>query len=168
MNRDDALIVVGWLQGYYLESETDKIGARVGELFRKKLEALGLKRKGVCFHSFRHTVAGRLEAAGLSEGEAARITGCGIELNIQTPWKRPVPPARPTISARTSYRLDSRHCTGGAKDSGEHRVALRQRKTTAPSCDQGNPDQLAPPLIDPRRFHLARFLDSAPNRRVYI
>lgn len=56
-------------------SKGDKIGARVGELFSKKLEALGLKRKGVCFHSFRHTVAGRLEAAGLSEGEAARITG---------------------------------------------------------------------------------------------
>jgi hypothetical protein len=54
-------------------SKGDKIGARVGELFRKKLEALDLKRKGLCFHSFRHTVAGRLEAAGLSEGEAARM-----------------------------------------------------------------------------------------------
>jgi len=40
-------------------------------------------------------------------------------------------------SARKSYRLDSRHCTGGAKDSGEQKVALRQRKTTAPNCEQG-------------------------------
>ena len=44
-------------------------------LLNTQASALGLKRKGVCFHSFRHTVIGRLEDAGLSEGEAARIAG---------------------------------------------------------------------------------------------
>ena len=37
-------------------SKDGKIGARLGELFRK----LGLKRDGLCVHSFPHTVAGRL------------------------------------------------------------------------------------------------------------
>src|SRR5439155_21350008 len=44
-------------------SKGGKIGARLGELFRDKLVQLGLKRDRLCFHSFRHTVAGRLEAA---------------------------------------------------------------------------------------------------------
>jgi len=52
-----------------------KGGARLGELFRKKLEALGLKRDRLCFHSFRHTVAGRLEAAAVSQTDAARVLG---------------------------------------------------------------------------------------------
>jgi integrase len=40
------------------ESKGGKIGARIGELFRKKLVALKLKREGLCFHSLRHCVAG--------------------------------------------------------------------------------------------------------------
>src|SRR5438067_5668833 len=39
------------------KSKGNKIGARLGELFRKKLVALKLKREGLCFHSFRHNVA---------------------------------------------------------------------------------------------------------------
>jgi hypothetical protein len=49
--------------------------ARLGELFRKKLEALGLKRDRLCFHSFRHTVAEALEAAAVSQTDAARVLG---------------------------------------------------------------------------------------------
>jgi integrase len=60
------------------ESKGGKIGARVGELFRKKLVALGLKREGLCFHSFRHTVAGRLDAAGVPQSDAARVLGHAV------------------------------------------------------------------------------------------
>jgi integrase len=59
-------------------SKGGKIGARLGELFRKKLEALGLKRDGLCFHSFRHTVAGKLEQASVSQTDAARVLGHAI------------------------------------------------------------------------------------------
>jgi integrase len=52
-----------------------KIGARLGELFRDKLVQLGLKRERLCFHSFRHTVAGALEAAAISQTDAARVLG---------------------------------------------------------------------------------------------
>src|SRR5260221_2301188 len=38
-------------------------------------------------------------------------------------------PARPMNSPQTSYCLDRRRCDGGAKDSGEQKVTLRQRKT---------------------------------------
>jgi integrase len=60
------------------ESKGGKIGARLGELFRKKLVALGLKRDGLCFHSFRHTVAGRLDAAGVPQSDAARVLGHAV------------------------------------------------------------------------------------------
>jgi integrase len=60
-------------------SKGDKIGARIGELFRKKLETLNLKREGLCFHSLRHTVAGRLDAAEIRKTDAARILGHAIE-----------------------------------------------------------------------------------------
>jgi integrase len=60
-------------------SKGDKIGARIGELFRKKLEALGMKRDGLCFHSLRHTVAGRLDAAEVRKSDAARILGHTVE-----------------------------------------------------------------------------------------
>jgi integrase len=56
-------------------SKGGKIGARLGELFRKRLESLGLKRERLCFHSFRHTVAGALEAAAVSQTDAARVLG---------------------------------------------------------------------------------------------
>src|SRR5262249_54027364 len=59
-------------------SKGGKVGARVGELFRKKLVKLGLKREGLCFHSFRHTVAGRLDAAGVPQSDAARILGHAV------------------------------------------------------------------------------------------
>jgi integrase len=61
------------------KSKGDKIGARIGELFRKKLVALNLKREGLCFHSLRHTVAGRLDAAQARKTDAARILGHAIE-----------------------------------------------------------------------------------------
>jgi integrase len=60
------------------ESKGNKIGARVGELFRKRLVALGLKRDGLCFHSFRHTVAGRLDAAEVRQSDAARVLGHAV------------------------------------------------------------------------------------------
>jgi integrase len=60
------------------ESKGGKIGARVGEIFRKRLVALRLKRAGLCFHSFRHTVAGRLDAAGVPQSDAARILGHAV------------------------------------------------------------------------------------------
>jgi integrase len=61
------------------ESKGGKIGARLGELFRKRLIALGLKREGLCFHSFRHLVAGKLEQAGVAQTDAARVLGHSIE-----------------------------------------------------------------------------------------
>jgi integrase len=61
------------------ESKGGKIGARLGELFRKHLIALGLKRDGLCFHSFRHCVAGKLEQAGVAQTDAARVLGHAIE-----------------------------------------------------------------------------------------
>jgi integrase len=59
-------------------SKGGKIGARLGELFRKRLVELGLKRDGLCFHSFRHTVAGRLDAAGVPQSDAARVLGHAV------------------------------------------------------------------------------------------
>jgi integrase len=57
------------------ESKGGKIGARMGELFRKQLIGLGIKRKGLCFHSLRHTVSSRLEEAGVLETDTARVLG---------------------------------------------------------------------------------------------
>ena len=51
----------------------------MGELFRKKLEALNLKREGLCFHSLRHAVAGQLDAAEVRRSDVARILGHAIE-----------------------------------------------------------------------------------------
>jgi integrase len=34
-----------------------------------------MKRDGLVFHSFRHTVSGRLEAAGVPQTDAARVLG---------------------------------------------------------------------------------------------
>jgi integrase len=61
------------------KSKGDKIGARIGELFAKKLKALNLKREGLCFHSLRHTVAGRLDAAEVRKTDASRILGHTVE-----------------------------------------------------------------------------------------
>lgn len=59
-------------------SKGDKIGARLGELFRKLLIDLDLKRPGLCFHSLRHTVAHALEAGSVSQTDAARVLGHAI------------------------------------------------------------------------------------------
>jgi integrase len=59
-------------------SKGGKVGARLGELFRKRLIGLGMKRDGLCFHSFRHTVAGRLEAAAVTATDAARVLGHAV------------------------------------------------------------------------------------------
>jgi integrase len=60
------------------ESKGGKIGARVGELFRKKLVALKLKRDGLCFHSFRHNVSNSLDVAGVPQSDAARVLGHAV------------------------------------------------------------------------------------------
>jgi integrase len=60
------------------ESKGGKVGARLGELFRKKLVALGIKREGLCFHSFRHAVAGCLDTAEVRQSDAARVLGHAI------------------------------------------------------------------------------------------
>jgi integrase len=59
-------------------SKGGKIGARLGELFRKRLIALGMKREGLCFHSFRHTVGQRLEAAAVMQTDTACVLGHAI------------------------------------------------------------------------------------------
>jgi integrase len=56
-------------------SKDGKIGARVGELFRKKLVSLGIKRDGLYFHSFRHTVIKCLKDAGLRESDIKEVVG---------------------------------------------------------------------------------------------
>jgi integrase len=60
-------------------SKGGKIGARLGELFRKKLVALGLKREGLCFHSFRHTVSNTLDRAEVRDTDVARVLGQAVE-----------------------------------------------------------------------------------------
>jgi integrase len=60
------------------ESKGGKIGARLGELFRKKLVALGIKREGLCFHSLRHCAATALRVAGVPQEDAARVLGHAI------------------------------------------------------------------------------------------
>jgi len=61
------------------KSKGGKLGVRVGELFRKHLIALGIKRKGKDFRSFRHSVAESLEAAAVSQTDAARVLGHKID-----------------------------------------------------------------------------------------
>jgi integrase len=61
------------------ESKGGKVGARLGELFRKKLVALKLKRDGLCFHSFRHTVATALRRASVPQEDAAPVLGHAVE-----------------------------------------------------------------------------------------
>jgi integrase len=60
------------------KSKGNKIGARAGELFRKLLIKLGIKRQGKVFHSWRHNVSESLERAGISETDVARILGHSI------------------------------------------------------------------------------------------
>jgi integrase len=61
------------------ESKGGKVGARVGELFRKKLVALGLKREGLCFHSFRHNASTALRVAGVPQEDSAPVLGHAVK-----------------------------------------------------------------------------------------
>jgi integrase len=61
------------------ESKGGKVGARLGELFRKKLVALGIKREGLCFHSLRHNVATALRRASVPQEDAAPVLGHAVE-----------------------------------------------------------------------------------------
>jgi integrase len=58
-------------------SKGNKIGARAGELFNRKVRALGMKpEKGMLdFHSWRHTVATKLRRAGVAEMDMNDILG---------------------------------------------------------------------------------------------
>jgi integrase len=61
------------------KSKGSKIGPRVGELFNKKRRALGINRKGLDFHSFRHTIANTLDTAGEPQPDISRVLGHTIE-----------------------------------------------------------------------------------------
>jgi integrase len=57
-------------------SKGNKLSPEVGSRFRKTLLRLGLKRPGLCFHSFRHTVQKMLEEhARVPEVDIARVLG---------------------------------------------------------------------------------------------
>jgi integrase len=75
------------------KSKGNKVGARVGELFRKKLASpeVKLKRPGLCFHSFRHTVSGRLDAAGVPQSDAARVLGHAVKGETYGTYSQPGP-----------------------------------------------------------------------------
>jgi integrase len=72
-------------------SKDNKFGPRVGELYNKKLRKLGIKRKGLDFHSFRHTVSNVLEIAGVSQTDAARVLGHSIEGMSYGTYSQPGP-----------------------------------------------------------------------------
>jgi integrase len=59
-------------------SKGNKLGPELSSRFGKRLIALGLKRDGLCFHSFRHNVAGALDAAGVPQSDAARVLGHAV------------------------------------------------------------------------------------------
>jgi integrase len=63
------------------KAKGNKLGARVGELFRKKLIALGMKRKGLDFHSLRHTVIKVLDNVRpeIPERDIQRVVGHMVE-----------------------------------------------------------------------------------------
>jgi integrase len=72
-------------------SKDNKFGPRVGELYNKKLRKLGIKRKGLDFHSFRHTVSNVLEIAGVPQTDAARVLGHSIEGMTYGNYSQPGP-----------------------------------------------------------------------------
>jgi integrase len=72
-------------------SKDNKIGPRVGEIYNKKLRAFGLKRKGLDFHSFRHTVSNVLEIAGVPQSDAARVLGHTVEGMTYGNYSQPGP-----------------------------------------------------------------------------
>jgi integrase len=59
-------------------SKGNKLGPELSSRFGKLLNRLSLKREGLCFHSFRHNVAGALDAAGVPQSDAARILGHAV------------------------------------------------------------------------------------------
>jgi integrase len=63
------------------KTKGNKIGARVGELFNKKLRTLGMKRKGLDFHSLRHTVIKLLENVRpiIPDRDIKRVVGHKVE-----------------------------------------------------------------------------------------
>jgi integrase len=73
------------------ESKGGKVGARLGELFRKKLIALGIKREGLCFHSLRHTVTSAFDAAAVPQSDAARVLGHAVEGESYSTYSQPGP-----------------------------------------------------------------------------
>jgi integrase len=56
-------------------SKDGKLGAALGEAFGEWRKHLGIVRKGVNFHSFRHTVGDRLLKAGVPENDSAALLG---------------------------------------------------------------------------------------------
>src|SRR5262249_36676513 len=66
----------------------------------------------------------------------------------------------PDISPQTSYRLDNRNYTGGAKESDEQEVTLCHRKTTTKRRQRRERGQLRHARVHPECFHHA--LDVAP------
>jgi hypothetical protein len=59
-------------------SKGGKLGAALGDAFKKWRKEWGIVRKGVTFHSFRHGVASALEHAAVAETDAVRILGHDI------------------------------------------------------------------------------------------
>jgi integrase len=56
-------------------SKGNKLSPEVGHRFGKTLRKLGLKRSGLCFHSFRNTVINLLKHAREQEADVARVVG---------------------------------------------------------------------------------------------
>jgi integrase len=56
-------------------SKDGKLGAALGDAFEAWRKRLGIVRKGVNFHSFRHTVGDRLLKAGVPENDSAALLG---------------------------------------------------------------------------------------------
>jgi integrase len=76
-------------------SKGGKIGARIGELFRKRIEALGIKQKAakdnrrICFHSLRKNAGGAMERGGASESDSGRVLGHALGMTFGT-YSQPV------------------------------------------------------------------------------
>jgi hypothetical protein len=65
---------LGWIENRTVAIEYRWAEGRKGEASALP-GALGLKRERLCFHSFRHIVAEALEAAAVSQTDAARVLG---------------------------------------------------------------------------------------------
>jgi hypothetical protein len=71
-----------------------------------------------------------------------------------------ITPESAPISPQTSYRLDNRNYTGGAKESDEKEVTLRRRKTTTKPSQRREHDQLPHPRVHLQdTFHFALILE---------